>query len=95
MMESGLWHDTTYSACVFMSARCKHQRLRHNIHEIELIYPRECHHQCQHAAWEWDPWEDRQGRHQFPSKEEAEYSAMAATAASRGAGAAAYGGTSG
>ena len=27
MMESGLWYDTTYSACVFMSARCKHQRL--------------------------------------------------------------------
>ena len=61
MMESGLWYDTTYSACVFMSARCKHQRLRHNIREIELIHPRECHHQ--HAAWEWDPWEDTQGRH--------------------------------
>ena len=29
MMESGLWYDTTYSACVFMSA--------HNIQEIELI----------------------------------------------------------
>ena len=39
MMESGLWYDTTYSACVFMSARCKHQRLRRNIHEIELIPP--------------------------------------------------------
>ena len=61
-----------------MSARCKHQRLRHNIHEIELIHPRECHHQ--HAAWEWDPWEDTQGRHQFPSKEEAEYSATLAFA---------------
>ena len=67
VMESGLWYDTTYSACVFMSARCKHQRLRHNIREIELIHPRECHHQ--HAAWEWDPWEDTQGRHQFPSKD--------------------------
>ena len=78
MMESGLWYDTTYSACVFMSARCKHQRLRHNIHEIELIHPCECHHQ--HAAWEWDPWEDTQGRHQFPSKEEAEYSATLAFA---------------
>ena len=76
MMESGLWYDTTYSACVFMSARCKHQRLRHNIHEIELIHPRECHHQ--HAAWEWDPWEDTQGRHQFPSR--AEYSATLAFA---------------
>ncbi|CAJ1359412.1 unnamed protein product, partial [Effrenium voratum] len=54
MMESGLWYDTTYSACVFMSAHCKHQRLRHNLHEIELIHP-------QHAAWEWDPWEDTQG----------------------------------
>ena len=72
MMESGLWYDTTYSACVFI------QRLRHNIHEIELIHPRECHHQ--HAAWEWDPWEDTQGRHQFPSKEEAEYSATLAFA---------------
>ncbi|CAJ1339037.1 unnamed protein product [Effrenium voratum] len=69
MMESGLWYDTTYSACVFMSARCKHQRLRHNIHEIELIHPRECHHQ-----------HDTQGRHQFPSKEEAEYSATLAFA---------------
>ena len=61
-----------------MSARCKHQRLRRNIHEIELIHPRECHHQ--HAAWEWDRWEDTQGRHQFPSQEEAEYSATLAFA---------------
>ena len=68
-------HD---GVCVFMSARCKHQRLRHNIREIESIHPCECHHQ--HAAWEWDPWEDTQGRHQFPSKEEAEYSATLAFA---------------
>ena len=36
---------TRRTPCVFMSARCKHQRLRR---EIELIHPRECHHQ--HAA---------------------------------------------
>ena len=34
MMATGLWQDTVYSACCFMGARCKAQRLRHNIDEI-------------------------------------------------------------
>ena len=29
MMESGLWKDTQYSACVFAGARSKLQCLRH------------------------------------------------------------------
>ena len=34
MMATGPWQDTVYSACCFMGARCKAQRLRHNIDEI-------------------------------------------------------------
>ena len=34
MLASGDWQDTCYAACCFMGARCKQQRLRHNIQEI-------------------------------------------------------------
>ena len=48
MMATGLWQDTVYSACCFMGARCKAQRLRHNIDEIAQWPALHCHHT--HAA---------------------------------------------
>ena len=67
MMATGLWQDTVYSACCFMGARCKAQRLRRNIDEI--------------AGWpaitladKWQPYL-QDGQRVFPSREEAEYTA--------------------
>ena len=54
MMATGLWQDTVYSACCFMGARCKAQRLRHNIDEIAQWCALHCHHT--HAADEWQPY---------------------------------------
>ena len=48
MMATGPWQDTVYSACCFMGARCKAQRLRHNIDEIAQWPALHCHHT--HAA---------------------------------------------
>ena len=75
MMATGLWQDTVYSACCFMGARCKAQRLRHNIDEIAQWPALHCHHT--HAADEWQPYLQR-GQRVFPSKEEAEYTASLA-----------------
>ena len=75
MMATGLWQDTVYSACCFMGARCKAQRLRHNIDEIAQWPALHCHHT--HAADEWQPYL-QDGQRVFPSKEEAEYTASLA-----------------
>ena len=75
MMATGLWQDTLYSACCFMGARCKAQRLRHNIDEIAQWPALHCHHT--HAADEWQPYL-QDGQRVFPSKEEAEYTASLA-----------------
>ena len=68
MMESGLWKDTQYSACVFAGARSKLQCLRHNVQEIEEWPPLTCHHT--HHPREWEPQESSDGRW-YPSKAEA------------------------
>ena len=75
MMESGLWKDTQYSACVFAGARSKLQCLRHNVQEIEEWPPLMCHHT--HHPREWEPQESSDGRW-YPSKAEAEYTAALA-----------------
>ena len=75
MMATGLWQDTVYSACCFMGARCKAQRLRRNIDEIAQWPALHCHHT--HAADEWQPYL-QDGQRVFPSKEEAEYTASLA-----------------
>ena len=75
MMATGPWQDTVYSACCFMGARCKAQRLRHNIDEIAQWPALHCHHT--HAADEWQPYLQH-GQRVFPSKEEAEYTASLA-----------------
>ena len=54
MAESGDWYDTEYSACCFGGARCKYQRLRHNIEEVNEWPPAVCHHT--HLPTEWEPW---------------------------------------
>ena len=72
MMATGLWQDTVYSACCFMGARCKAQRLRRNIDEIAQWPALHCHRT--HAADEWQPYL-QDGQRVFPSKEEAEYTA--------------------
>ena len=75
MMATGPWQDTVYSACCFMGARCKAQRLRHNIDEIAQWPALRCRHT--HAADEWQPYL-QDGQRVFPSKEEAEYTASLA-----------------
>ena len=75
MMATGPWQDTVYYACCFMGARCKAQRLRHNIDEIAQWPALHCHHT--HAADEWQPYL-QDGQRVFPSKEEAEYTASLA-----------------
>ena len=75
MMESGLWKDTQYSACVFAGAGSKLQCLRHNVQEIEEWPPLMCHHT--HHPREWEPQESSDGR-SYPSKAEAEYTAALA-----------------
>ena len=75
MMATSPWQDTVYYACCFMGARCKAQRLRHNIDEIAQWPALHCHHT--HAADEWQPYL-QDGQRVFPSKEEAEYTASLA-----------------
>ena len=77
MLASGDWQDTCYAACCFMGARCKQQRLRHNIQEISQWPPLQCHHQ--HDPDEWKPY-TLDGQRVFPSHEEAEYTAPLAFA---------------
>ena len=77
MLESGIWFDTLYSGCSFMGARCKQQRLRHNIMEIAEWPVVSCHHV--HDPAEWDPVLVN-GERWYPSKEEAEYTACLAFA---------------
>lgn len=72
MMESGKWTDTIYAACCFAGARCKMQRLRHNVSEIEAWPPLQCHHE--HDPQEWTPFE-KDGKRVYPSTSEAEYTA--------------------
>ena len=74
-METGLWWDKRYSACVLQGARCKGQRLRHNVREVSEWPTMGCHHL--HAKDEWRPSKDG-GVMYFPSKEEAEYTAALA-----------------
>ena len=72
MWATGRWKDKQYASCVFAGARCKQQRLRHNLAEIDSWPVLACHHT--HAANEWEPWL-RNGVRVYPSAEEAEYTA--------------------
>ena len=73
MWESGQWMDTSYAACTLGGARCKHQVLRHDVEEIQRWPPANCHHV--HDAQEWTPYTS-DGKRFYPSKEEAEYTAV-------------------
>ena len=75
MWESGQWVDTSYAACTLGGARCKHQVLRHNVEEIQQWPPANCHHV--HDPQEWTPYTS-DGVRVYPSKEEAEYTAILA-----------------
>ena len=77
MWESGQWTDTSYAACTLGGARCKHQVLRHNLEEIQQWPSANCHHV--HDPQEWTPY-TCDGRRIYPSKEEAEYTAVLAFA---------------
>ena len=77
MMETGCWKDKRYDACCLGGARCKAQCLRHNIDEIDQWPPLTCHHS--HAPHEWTPYLQG-GQTIYPSKEEAEYTAVLAFA---------------
>ena len=72
MWATGQWWDARYDACCFMGARCKRQRLRHNIWELTQGPPMLCHRT--HHPEEWAPW-SQAGKVVYPSKEEAEYTA--------------------
>ena len=76
MWESGQWTDTAYTAWLG-GARCKHQVLRHNVEEIQPWPSASCHHV--HDPQEWTPY-TCDGRRVYPSKEEAEYTAVLAFA---------------
>ena len=76
MEATGEWSDTDYDACVFQGTRCKRQRLRHDVLELNL-WPQnllKCAHM--HDANEWEPITDRAGSTYYPSKEEAESTAF-------------------
>ena len=77
MMETGCWKDKRYDACCLGGARCKAQCLRHNIDEIDQWPPLTCHHS--HTPHEWTPYL-QDGQAIYPSKEEAEYTAVLAFA---------------
>ncbi|CAE7846314.1 unnamed protein product, partial [Symbiodinium necroappetens] len=69
---SEAWHDTPYSSCVFAGARCRSQRLRHNIAELASGPPLLCQHF--HDPSEWDPrWVD--GELWSPNQEGAQVTA--------------------
>ena len=75
-MAFGQYYETEYSACVFQSARCKYQKLRHNVLEITQWPKVMCAHT--HAANEGEPRMEHGQRKQ--SRDEAEYSASLAFA---------------
>ena len=62
----GSWFDTPYDACVFMGARKKAQRLRHNIPEISMLPSLRCGHV--HSQHEWSRTSSG-----FPTFAESEY----------------------
>ena len=75
MWSKGHWQDFDYDACVFQGARCKRQRLRHNIEEIDMKVAVQCRHI--HSKEEWKPFLVDGKRH-YPSHDEAEYTAALA-----------------
>ncbi|CAE7528746.1 unnamed protein product, partial [Symbiodinium sp. KB8] len=72
LASAGVWQDTPYSSCVFAGARCRSQRLRHNIDEIASGPPLLCQHF--HDPSEREPyWVG--GELRFASQEEAQVTA--------------------
>ena len=64
--SSSTWYDLNYHACVFQGARCKFQKIRHNLDELNLLPEVTCGHV--HAKDEWSRKDNS-----FPTYEEAEY----------------------
>ncbi|CAJ1342620.1 unnamed protein product, partial [Effrenium voratum] len=75
MEASGVWADYVYDACCFQGARCKRQRLRHNLPEIMDWPEAQCRHL--HQRGEWEPGRSDSAAW-FPTKDEAEYTAAPA-----------------
>ena len=73
MFATGKWWDTRYHAWALQGARCKSQRLRHNIMEIMQWPNMSCAHI--HSPSEWVPHVLADGSTWYPSHEEAEYTA--------------------
>ena len=66
------WFDFEYYACVFLSARKKFQRIRRNLEPFRQLPFHQCGHI--HSSNEWTPKTTTEGI-QYPSRQEAEYSA--------------------
>ena len=66
LASTGDWTDLDYDACVFLGARKKSQKLRHNIPELSMLPSLRCGHI--HST---DEWSRTSGR--FPTFAEAEY----------------------
>ena len=80
LWSEGSWYDTVYDACVFMGARKKAQKLRHNLPELSMLPSLRCGHVHDTAEWS-------RTSSGFPTFAEAEYTpslvftiAVAATA---------------
>ena len=70
--KSGEWSDFDYYSCVFLSARKKFQRIRHNLAPMRELPFQRCGHI--HQRGEGAP-TTQAGRTHYPSHDEAEYSA--------------------
>ena len=66
LWATGDWQDLDYDACVFLGARKKSQKLRHNIPELAMLPSLRCGHI--HSSDEWSPTSGG-----FPTFAEAEY----------------------
>ena len=77
LREEPGWFRSEYDACAQSCARCKGQAIESNVEEMMLVEG-ECHHLHEHG--EWKPWSvgGEKDRWLYPSKEEAEYSAVLA-----------------
>ena len=64
--DAGGWFDLDYDACVFLGARKKAQRLRHNVTEFNQLPALRCQHV--HDRREWN-----HSRDGYPTRSESEY----------------------
>ena len=71
--QGGTYWDTFYEGCSLQGARCKRQKIRHDIEEIQCWPSMKCRHI--HHPEEWTPMIADDGAISYPSHEEAEYTA--------------------